>query len=234
MRLMEWLFPANARCMGCDGVRLQKEGPPFCPDCRKRLEKILLPKPLCGWCGYPMQGNECLFCKGGYAKHIHWIGAPYLYRRPIQRALPRLKYSGWGQVLPFLGESMAKVWQENGHPDPDIVTFVPMMPGREKRRGGNQARKLCEAFAAHMGWEITPVLRRIRQVKSQVGLTRGQRKGNLRGCFQVDGDVRGKYVLLVDDVVTTGATVAECARMLIKAGATQVWVMAAALSLKKK
>lgn len=231
---MNWLFPAHARCVGCDAVRLPLEGAPFCTDCRKGLEKAVLPKPRCGWCGYPMQGNECLFCKQGNARYIHWIIAPFVYRGPVRHALPRLKYWGWGQCATFFGQQMAQAWQKSSQPDPDLVTFVPMAHRKEKRRGGNQARKLCEAVAHEMGWEVTPLLRRVRQTQSQVGLTRAQRKRNLRGCFETVEKVRGKHVLLVDDVVTTGSTAAECARMLIRAGAAQVWVLAAAVNLKKK
>ena len=203
---MNWLFPTHARCMGCDAVRLPLEGEPFCADCRKGLEKAVLPKPQCGWCGYPMQGNECLFCQQGYARYIHWIIAPFVYRGPVRQALPRLKYWGWGQCATFFGQQMAQAWQKSSQPDPDLVTFVPM----------------------------APLLRRVRQTQSQVGLARAQRKRNLRGCFETVEKVRGKHVLLVDDVVTTGSTVAECARMLIRAGAAQVWVLAAAVNLKKK
>lgn len=231
---MNWLFPSHARCMGCDAVRLPLDGPPFCEDCRKGLEKAVLPKPRCGWCGYPMAGNECLFCKQGYSRYIHWVCAPFGYRGPVRRALPRLKYQAWGQCVDYFAHEMARAWRESRQPDPDLITFVPMLPRKEKSRGGNQAEKLCRAAAAIMDWEVTPTLERIRQEKSQVGLTRAQRKRNLRNCFRVTERVRGKHVLLVDDVVTTGATAAECARMLKQAGAEQVWVLAAALNLRKK
>ena len=232
--MINWLFPPRARCMGCDEVRLPVGEAPFCDRCRKGLEKAEVPKPRCGWCGYPMQGNECLFCKQGYARYIHWVCAPFIYRGPVRQALPRLKYGGWGQSVQYFGSQMAKAWRESGQPDPDLVTYVPMLSQREKARGGNQARMLCEAAAHEMGWEVTPLLARVRQSESQVGLSRAARRQNMRGCFEVIRNVRGRHVLLVDDVVTTGATAAECARMLVRAGAAQVWVLAAALNLRKK
>ena len=231
--LLEWLYPAHAQCMGCQAMRLPAEGPPLCGECRLKLRKAALPKPFCAWCGYPTQGKACTFCKE--AKHIRYVTAPFTYRAPVGEMIRRFKYRGWGQALPFLVENMCRAWRQSNQPQPDICLAVPMTALRRRIRGGNQAEMLCRQFCLAMDLPMAQPMSRIRQgVGSQARLSGAQRRRNIKGCFQVDDPelVKGKRILLVDDVVTTGATADECARMLLKAGAVEVRVLAAAITLR--
>ena len=232
-KLLEWLYPSHAQCAGCEAMRLPAEGPPLCGECRVKLRKARLPKPICAWCGYPTLGKECAFCKE--AKHIRYVTAPFIYREPVEGMICRFKYQGWGQCLPFLAEEMCQAWEQREQPRPDCCIPVPMTALRRRMRGGNQAQMLCRQVSMALELPMAEPLKRIRQgLKNQARLSGAQRRRSIKGCFRVDQpeQVKGKHILLIDDVVTTGATADECACMLLKAGAAEVRVLAAAITLK--
>lgn len=120
-----------------------------------------------------------------------------------------------------------------------LVIPVPLYKGKRHQRGFNQAELIARrAMKLHPRRErfvvATDVLLRTRDTQSQIGLTSHQRRENMKGAFAVSraNEVIGREVLLVDDVYTTGTTVSECARVLRKAGADQVWVATVARTLK--
>jgi ComF family protein len=112
------------------------------------------------------------------------------------------------------------------------VIAVPLFAARERQRGFNQSVVLADAAVARLAkaWPglatAHRAMERVRDTEAQFGLTTHQRRKNLRGAFRVvDTEaVRGREVLLVDDIMTTGATARECARVLVRAGAAKVWV----------
>ncbi|MGA8865494.1 MAG: phosphoribosyltransferase family protein, partial [Candidatus Sulfotelmatobacter sp.] len=122
---------------------------------------------------------------------------------------------------------------------PVMVVPVPLFRARQRQRGFNQAELIARAaLKIHSGEGRlrlgAPVLERKRETQSQTGLTSHQRRQNLRGAFAVAQPeaIRGQEVVVVDDVYTTGATVSECARILLRAGASKVWVATVARTLK--
>ena len=122
---------------------------------------------------------------------------------------------------------------------PLLVIPVPLHARKLRQRGFNQSELITRAAlkVKSAGEQLTlapAVLERRRETRSQIGLTRHQRRENMRGAFAVTKaeEVRGREILLVDDVFTTGTTVSECARMLRRAGATRVWVATVARTLK--
>ncbi len=110
--------------------------------------------------------------------------------------------------------------------DFDYVTFVPLHPFREWRRGYNQASIIAGMISIYAGKKTVPFLRRLKYTKQQVGLGRNERKENVKGAFalrkNLRKDIRNKRIILVDDVITTGATATECAGLLKSAGAAEV------------
>jgi ComF family protein len=119
------------------------------------------------------------------------------------------------------------------------VVPVPLHKKKQAQRGFNQAERIVRSALRQLSrpkrFELcTGVLLRCRDTSSQIGLTSHQRRENLRGAFEVSDPTRisGRDILLVDDVVTTGTTAAECARVLIRAGAARVWVATVARTLK--
>jgi ComF family protein len=120
-----------------------------------------------------------------------------------------------------------------------VVIPVPLFRGKLRQRGFNQSEMIARAAlknALGLGQLVlaSNVLERVRETQSQIGLSRHQRRANMRGAFAAASPeaVKGSFILLVDDVLTTGTTASECARVLLKAGAAGVWVATVARTLK--
>ena len=112
----------------------------------------------------------------------------------------------------------------------DLIVPVPLHPARQRERGFNQAGLLAESLSAETSMPSKPVLERIRYTTTQTALDRSERMENLHNAFRLrkNADVRGLRVLLIDDVLTTGSTLSECARVLKRAGAISVHAATAA------
>ena len=112
----------------------------------------------------------------------------------------------------------------------DVIVPVPLHPARQRERGFNQASLLAELLSAHTSIPSRPLLKRIRYTTTQTALDRSERMENLHNAFRLrkNADVRGLRVLLIDDVLTTGSTLSECARVLKRAGAISVHAATAA------
>jgi competence protein ComFC len=215
--LLDLLFPL--RCASCG------TGPwPFCSTCRAEL--VLLTPPLCGRCGRPTEEpmGRCRDCP---PPPIEAARSPLLYAGPARSALHRLKFSGWRAVAEALGGAMAAV---NAF-DADAVTWVPLSPARRARRGFDQARALALEVAARLSLPAAPLLDRTADTPPQARRTAAERRLAMRGAFRHKGRDPPQRVLLVDDVLTTGATAAECALVLRSAGAAHVGLLTAARAL---
>ena len=127
----------------------------------------------------------------------------------------------------FAAEMAEVVRREYGGLPFDCVTAVPLHKRELLDRGFNQAEKLGQALARRMGIPYATVLTKITATAPQKELSAVERSGNLLGVFDVCGDVAGKTILLVDDVITTGATLDECAKMLKIFGAEEVYAVTA-------
>jgi ComF family protein len=184
----------------------------------------------CGAC----QRLEPLFAKavaygsyeGGLRELIHLL--KYEQVRPAAGVLGRMLGEAVGTVSALLGQVQP------------LVVPVPLHAAKLRQRGFNQSELIARAALKSppligVSWPLhSGVLERSRPTESQTGLTRHQRRENIRGAFKVnDADtIAGRTILLVDDVFTTGTTVSECARVLRKAGAVQVWVATVARVLR--
>ena len=200
-------------------------------------ERLLSPYAVAGAHGEPRCGL-CRRIEPPFARAVAYGS----YEGGLRELIHLLKY---GQVKPaasVLGRMLAEAIEslESKFPD-DIVTVVPVPLHRAKRRerGFNQAEVIARAalklHPAHGRLQMCDaVLQRKRETLSQTGLTSHQRRENMRGAFVVTRPdaVKGRPVLIVDDVYTTGTTVSECARVLRRAGATKIWVATVARTLK--
>jgi ComF family protein len=160
----------------------------------------------------------------------HWPPAlrsarsAFLLQPPADRIVHRLKYRGWRSLAAPMAERMARVLMP-----PDVVAEarwlvpVPTTRSRAQQRGYDQAELLAHELASRSHRRVAPLLERTRATPSQTGLQPAARAANVAGTFRVRTGaadrVRGAHLLLVDDVLTTGATAAECARTLVAAGA---------------
>ena len=146
--------------------------------------------------------------------------------RPI---IMRFKYNGLKTYAKPLGKMLADYF---GSSDliADVATFVPMPEKRKKKRGYNQAEVLCDEFCKLTGMPMVDALKRVKDIPRQSTLSGKERIENIKGNFAAADNslVKDKSVLVIDDVVTTGATVNECAKALLKAGAREVMVLSLA------
>src|SRR5205085_5087031 len=164
--------------------------------------------------------------------HFDSAVAAYRSRGLVRRLVHEFKY-GHHRYLRYpladwLGETVS---------DPrlrgrqfDLLVPVPLHPARERERGFNQAALLAELLGGKTALPVRPVLERVRYTTTQTAYDRAERMENLRGAFRLrkKQDVRGLHVLLIDDVLTTGPTLSECARVLRRAGAISVHAATAA------
>lgn len=142
-----------------------------------------------------------------------------LLEPPADRLVHQLKYRGWRALGGPLGERMASVtWPPEAH-ERAIMTAVPTTDRRQRERGYNQAQLLAESLAHATSRDVLPLLRRVSGSRTQTALQPAARAANVAGAFAPVADITGMHVILVDDVLTTGATAAECAGVLAAAGA---------------
>ncbi len=228
-------------CKSC-GVRLlTEENGFFCPTCWELSPRV--ERPFCSKCGRPhpamaglggMSNFPCADCREKPNKHIRRIYAAACYAEAVEVAVKLLKFNDKERLAPVLGELLVAFAQAEMDRDAyDFIVPVPLHKVRERHRGFNQSRALAqEAAPAFPRARIDESLQRIRPTRTQSKLRGKARRSNLRGAFAVIGDVyAGKSILLIDDVVTTGGTVTECARALRRAKAAQVDVLAVAIGV---
>jgi ComF family protein len=198
-----------------------------CEICGERLSSVSV-----------SQNQTCPVCQETPPHFIKAV-AYGAYDGELRELIHLLKYERVESAAGVLGQMLTRAIQKLG-PIADCVLVVPVPLYRWKRRerGFNQAELIARAAlkAGSFHCELrADVLERTRPTVSQIGLTRPQRIENIRGAFRVPhlNRVAGRVVLLVDDVLTTGTTASECARILRKAGAEKVWVATVARTLKE-
>ena len=226
-------------CLGCDGaIAARDEARLVCRACRARLQAP--DPPVCARCGAPARltgstaGAVCRECERWPAA-IRAARAACLLRPPADRLVHELKYRGWRALSGPMGDAMARVRLPEDAGEATVVVPVPTTRKRRRRRGYNQAEELARAFAWRTGRRCLPLLVRRGEAGTQTSLQPLERAANVAGAFELADAARphivARHLLLVDDVMTTGATAGECAQVLVGQGARCVTVLTFARAL---
>lgn len=187
-----------------------------------------MPSAVCGVCGLPSPRDAVCGACLSERPHFDTIAAAFVYAFPIDAVVQRLKYRGDLALAPLLGKALAQRVTER----PDVMVPVPLSDARIRERGFNQAIEIARVVESTAGLALRPeVCRRVSDRPPQAGLPWAERAKNVRGAFACDVDMTGLHVAVIDDVMTTGATLNEFARVLKLAGAARVsgWVAARTL-----
>ena len=220
---LDLLFPPV--CGGCG-----KAGQRWCLDCQARVPRII--EPFCETCGIPVRKpGRCEKCQSNppvYRALRSWA----VFDSPIQNALHTIKYRRNMSLADSIAIQMVE-FVRSLHWALDMITPVPLARKRLQERGYNQVALVARPLAYELGLPYAPnVLQKIRETRSQVGLTISQRRENVSQAYQADPSaVKRKSILIMDDVATTGSTLAASAEALISAGAKEVYAITIARAL---
>jgi ComF family protein len=215
---LDLVFPP--RCAACFAPTGSTAAGPFCPVCAEAVDPV---PPGCSRCGLPGPVATCGACLAD-PPAFDSLAAGGLFGGPLADAVYALKYRDRPAVARPLGAWLAR---RVALPTTAVVVSVPLGRRRRLDRGYDQAALLAAAIARHARLPRLPAaLRRTRETPPQVGRTRAARTRNVAGAFAASPRVAGRDVVLVDDVVTTGATADACAVALKASGARSVLVLA--------
>ena len=224
MRLLQALSPqACALCNGRAGAAL------LCSACRACLPRVHQP---CRTCALPALAGDgvCGACRARpppfSATYAAWV-----YAFPVDRLVHALKYHGRLAYAEPLAAALAETLARSGAARPDAVVALPLARSRQRERGFNQAHEIAVRVASALGVPVIAGLARARDAPPQATLAWSARAANVRGAFVAHPCLAGRRIAIVDDVMTTGATLAEAAAAARRAGAARVqaWVVARTL-----
>lgn len=235
-RVVDALWPPSDTCAFCGRPaaggpdRLSLPGVsrtfriPACSACARELAR---PRPACSCPGCGREApapGRCADCRRRPLS-LARVGVYGRYADPLKEAVHRVKFQGDERLLELLSGMLAAVWEDLGPPAGAVVVPVPMDPEKRRIRKWNHAELLARGLGRAVRCRVAPVLVRRSGGRSQSTLGRRERFAAMAEAFDVGdgGPVRGRAVVLVDDVITTGATADACARALLRAGAREVY-----------
>lgn len=226
-RLIDLIYPP--RCAVCGGFLSRGRGDVICPDCQASLRAVN--SPMCRRCGLPFRSgpDKDRLCEACLRRPPTYEAARalYVYEETVIQSVHRFKYSGRTRLAEVFGPMLARLALEwlpaNIEP---LVMPVPLHLRRLRERGFNQSLLLARHVAGVCGYELDYLsLCRVRHTPSQSALDRDHRRQNVLAAFEVKRPlvIKGRDVLLVDDVSTTGSTLDACSRALLQSGARRVY-----------
>ncbi|MHB8353603.1 MAG: double zinc ribbon domain-containing protein [Burkholderiales bacterium] len=218
-----WQLPRS--CFLC-GQGLRRDTL-LCAPCEAGLPRMV--GPACGCCGEPFARPAaerlCRRC-ASVPLAVDETVAGFVYRYPLDILVRRLKYGGVLYLAKPLADGLVQAVAR--YPIPDVLLAMPLSPRRQRQRGYNQAHEIAVRLARHFKRPLLSGVRRIRETKAQAGLNFAQRRDNMADAFDCGIAVAGLKIAVVDDVMTSGATMDALARVLKAHGARRVsaWIVA--------
>ena len=200
------------------------------------LFHLLFP-PKCVLCKSFLSKEETDLCRGCRESQLEYNGSKikisflaqwtglWYYKENVRLSILRYKFYGRRNYAQSYGRLLAMKLLKEGWDDTDLLTWIPISRQRKRKRGYDQSQLLAAAVAKELGMHEVALLQKIRNTKPQSTMgSAAHRRANILGAYEVMDPalVRGKRILLVDDIITTGATASECARTLLTAGAKEV------------
>lgn len=219
---LDLLFPPECGGCGAPGSR-------WCRDCQQKVK--ILTGDLCDVCGLPQEGSGiCETCTADRPRY-RCLRAWAAFEDPVRSALHKLKYRRDFSMGDAIAAAMLP-FVEKLDWNADLVVPVPLGKHRLRERGYNQVAMIAKPLAMGLGVTYSPrALKRRKETRSQVGLSREERKHNVHSAFQADPGVRGKIILIIDDVSTTGSTLSSGADAFYESGARDVYALTVARAL---
>src|SRR6266513_501064 len=206
----------------------------LCDQCEAKTVRIVA--PFCQKCSEPFEGaiTSAFTCANCAHRTIYFDAAVAAYRGRgiVRQIIHDFKYGRQIHLRHLVARWLCAAFDDErlrGR-EFDIIVPVPLHPTRQRERGFNQASLLAELLTAQISIPCKPLLKRVRYTTTQTALDRAERMENLHNAFRLrrNANVRGLRVLLIDDVLTTGSTLSECARILKRSGAISVYAATAA------
>jgi ComF family protein len=228
---LDWLYPRH--CHHCGRSLHEGRARILCGACFRELVAGRIAGTLCELCGLPLAGEQgsgalCLTCRTE-RRHFDLARALFAYRGPASSVIRAFKFEGeFSLGAQFLEAALERGWLPPGIGPAEVVLPVPLHRRRRRERGYDQASLLARVLARRLGTRfVSRALVRTRYTSQQALLPAARRWDNVRGAFAVraPASVRGRRVLLVDDVMTSGTTADECAKVLKRAGAAHIQVL---------
>ena len=222
-RIAAHLLPGS--CLLCSA---DCAGALLCAHCVADLPQ--LPNASCPQCCVETTlGERCGACLKEPPAFVHTI-ALFRYEFPVDRLIQALKYGHQLQLANWFGQCLSRKTLAAGH---DLILPLPLHPSRLQSRGFNQSTEIARTISRELHMQMdTSCLIRTRATPPQAALPLKERARNVRGAFECNTDLVGKRILLIDDVMTSGSTLRECARILKLHGASQITVAVVARALR--
>jgi ComF family protein len=221
---LDWLFPP--RCAGC-----KRLGAHWCAECQAGSRRIL--EPFCRTCGFPLElDQECPICKHerfAFDAARSWAR----YEGNLRQAILSLKHRRNELLASQLSQALTGLVDEDWHVD--MIVPVPLASERLTQRGYNQTDLLAAGLGGSLSLPVARhALMRQHETLPQVGLDPKQRRKNLRGAFIASDLVAAKNIVVLDDIMTTGATLDAAAHALKKGGAERVYALSLARTMLER
>lgn len=226
--LLHILFPES--CPLCGKPSKEHSTAPICNDCWKSVSPY--EGPSCLKCGRPLVSDVSITCRDCLEREPHFerVRSFGIYDGVLKKAITVFKYGSIRRLSKPLSAMMSRV----RIPAADILLPVPLHERRLREREFNQSALLAKHLSRHTGIPVSlDSLIRTRDTAPQAGLSAGERRKNIRNAFYVqeNGCIKGKNIILVDDVFTTGATLRECSRVLKRSGSENIYAVTLAHSM---
>lgn len=230
--ILTFIYPKA--CMGCDELLNYNTKIQLCEKCAKDFEPYTGNR--CLNCDRPIEKNdECSICK----KEKIYFSRGYCvfpYKGAVRKAIHNFKFNNMALYYTYFGSKMTDYYFEYIMENYDYITSVPVHKKKLKTRGYNQAELLAEYIGNEIQIPYMPILKRTVNTKPQNSLDRKERAVNIKNAFELSEnvDIKMKSILIIDDILTTGATINECAKVLENSGAFKVDFLVLSATVDKK